>query len=135
VLLLWFVSAATAQTSRASDEAAIRATVTDYIDGYYLSDAARIERSLHPHYAKRTIGESNGELIIIDKTGMEMVEEVRNKKEVTPASLQKKEISILAVDGDVAAVKLVAAAWINYMTLWKQNGQWKILSVVKRNQP
>jgi Putative lumazine-binding len=133
ILSLSFVTAITAQPNRASDEAAIRATVIDYIDGYYLSDPARMERSLHSHYSKRTISESNGELMIVDKTGMEMVQEVRNKREVTPALQRKKEISILVIDADVASVKLVATAWTNYITLFKQNGEWKILSVVKRN--
>jgi len=135
IVTLSFVSAITAQPNHASDdEAAIRATVTDYIDGYYLSDAARMERSLHPRYLKHTISGSNGDLTIIDKSGLEMVQEVRNKKEVTPASKRKKEISIFAIEGDVASVKLVATAWTNYITLLKQNGEWKILSVVKRNQ-
>jgi hypothetical protein len=136
IFSLSFASVVTAQPNHASnDEAAIRATVTDYIDGYYLSDSVRMERSLHPHYLKHTISGSNGDLRITDKSGMEMVQEVRGKKEVTPASQRRKEISIFAVDGDIASVKLVATAWTNYMTLLKQNGEWKILSVVKRNQP
>lgn len=117
----------------ASDEAAIRATVADYIEGYYLSDPVRMERSLHPHYLKHTISTSDGQLNVIEKRGTDMVLEVRNKKEVTPASQRKKEITIFAVDGDVASVKLVATAWTNYITLLKQSGEWKILSVVKRN--
>ncbi len=130
-----FAWTSTAQPDRTSDDkAAIRAAVTDYIEGYYLNDAVRMERSLHPHYLKHTISGSNGDLKIVDKSGMEMVQEVRNKKEVTPVSERKEEISIFAIDGDVASVKLVATHWINYMTLSKQNGQWKIISVVKRNQ-
>ena len=74
-----------AQPDCASDDkAAIRATITDYIESYYLNDAARRERSLHPHYLKQTIDGSNGELTITDKTGIEMVREVRNKEEITP---------------------------------------------------
>ena len=125
----------TAQPNHAAvDEAAIRATVSDYIEGYYLSDPVRMERSLHPRYLKHTITGSDGHLNVIEKRGTEMVREVRNKKEVMPASQRKKEITILAVKGDVASVKLVATAWTDYMTLLKQNGEWKILSVVKRNQ-
>lgn len=133
LLSLSFVSALTAQPYR-SDEAAIRATVSDYIDGYYLSDPVRMERSLHPRYLKHTISGADRHLNIIEKRGIDMVQEVRNKKGVTPASQRKKEITIFAVDGDVASVKLVATAWTNYITLLKQNGEWKILSVVKRNQ-
>ena len=133
LILLLFLAAA--QPSRASDDkAAIRATIANYIQGYYLSDAARMERSLHPHYLKHTIGGSNGELNIADKSGMEMVQEVRNKKEVTPVSDRREEITIFDIAGDVASTKLVATHWINYMTLLKQDGEWKILSVVKRNQ-
>jgi len=132
ILLLFLASA---QPGRASDDkAAIRATIANYIEGYYLSDAARMERSLHPHYLKHTISGSSGELNTADKSGMEMVQEVRNKKEVTPVSDRKEDITIFDIAGDVASAKLVAAHWTNYMTLLKQDGEWKILSVVKRNQ-
>jgi hypothetical protein len=131
--LLW--TAAAAQPARATDDkTAIRATIADYIEGYYLSDAARMERSLHPHFLKHTISGSRGELNIADKIGMEMVQEVRNKKEVTPVSDRKEDITIFDIAGDVASAKLVAAHWTNYMMLLKQDGEWKILSVVKRNQ-
>ena len=124
-----------AYPARASDDkAAIRATIADYIEGYYLSDVARMERSLHPHFLKHTISKSSGELNIADKSGMEMVQEVRNKKEPTPVSDRKEEITIFDIAGDVASAKLVATHWTNYMTLLKQDGEWKILSVVKRNQ-
>ncbi len=131
-----FLNAAAAHTEQpaSDDKAAIRVAITDYIQGYYLSDPIRMERSLHPHYLKHTISGSNGNLQITEKTGPEMVEEVRTKDELTPESDRKKEISILDLNCDVASVKLVAAYWTNYMTLCKQNGQWKILSVVKRNQ-
>jgi hypothetical protein len=130
-----FASTSTAQPDRASDDkAAIRATITDYIEGYYLNDTARMERSLHPHFLKHTISGSNGQLKITDKTGTEMVQEVRNKGQLTPVSERKKEITIFDINGDTASAKLVATQWTNYMTLLKQNGAWKIISVVKRNQ-
>ncbi len=125
---------ASASSSRASDDkTAIRTAVADYIEGYYLSDAVRMERSLHPHFQKHTISGSQAEVSIADKSGMEMVQEVRNKKEVTPVADRKEDITIFDIAGDVASVKLVASHWTNYMTLLKQDEQWKILSVVKRN--
>jgi putative lumazine-binding protein len=134
VLSLSLIGAATKADRASDDKATIRAAIADYIEGYYSCDAARMERSLHPHFLKHTISSSAGDLNIADKTGMEMVQEVRNKKKVTPVSDRKEEITIFAVDSDVASAKLVAIQWINYMTLLKQNGQWKIISVVKRNQ-
>lgn len=132
---LGFIHAANAEADRASeDKAAIRATVADYIAGFCLNDAGRMERSLHPHFLKHTLSGSKGELAIVDKTGIEMVQEVRNKENVTPVSDRKEEITIFDIDGDVASAKLVATHWTNFMTLLKQNGEWKILSLVKRNQ-
>ena len=135
VWLILLLIVASARPGRASDDKAdIRATVADYIEGYYLSDAARMERSLHPHFLKHTISGAQAELSIIDKSGMEMVQEVRNKKEVTPVADRKEDITIFDIAGDVASVKLVASHWTNYMTLLKHDGQWKILAVVKRNE-
>ena len=93
-----------------------------------------MERSLHPIYLKHTVSGSGGDVKGVEKRGVDMVQEVRNKKDVTPEPYRKEDITILDVSDDVASVKLVATAWTNYMTLLKQNGTWKILSVVKRNQ-
>jgi Putative lumazine-binding len=62
VALLALNFAHASQQQKTSDETAIRATITDYIEGYYTGDAGRMERSLHPHYLKHTISESDGHL-------------------------------------------------------------------------
>ena len=116
------------------DKTAIRGAILDYIEGYYLSDPVRMERSLHAAYLKHTVSGSGGDVKVVEKRGVDMVQEARNKKDVTPEAQRKEDITILDVSGDVASVKLVATAWTNYITLLKQNGAWKILSVVKRNQ-
>ena len=123
------------QQQKTSDEAAIRATVTDYIEGYYTGDAGRMEKSLHPHYLKHTISGSNGQLKMTEKTGLQMVQDVRlhGPSEVT-ASEKKELITILDVTGDVASAKLVTEHWVDHMTLSKWNGEWKIVSVVLREQ-
>jgi len=38
-----------------TDETAIMRTVQDYIEGWNEGDAARMERSLHPHLVKRWV--------------------------------------------------------------------------------
>ena len=37
------------------DEAAIKATALDYLEGWYSGDAERMERALHPDLAKRIV--------------------------------------------------------------------------------
>lgn len=128
--LLLLNVAATPQKN--SEEAAVRATVSDYIEAYYTGDAARMERSLHPHYMKHTISESDGKLRMSETTGLQMVQEIRSGPADLPATERKEEITVLDVTGDIATAKLVTSHWTDYLTLTKWNGQWKIVSVVLR---
>jgi len=132
VLLVVNLPAVT-QSQKTSDESAIRAAVTDYIEGYYQGDAARMEKSLHPHYLKHTISGSDGKLRMTEWTGLQMVQDVRANGPVDlPASKKKGQITVLDIAGDIASAKLVTAHWTDYLTLSKWNGEWKIVSVVLR---
>ena len=116
-----------------TDEEAVRATITNYIEAYYTGDAGRMEKSLHPHYLKHTISGSDGKLRMSEWTGLQMVQDVRTHPPSSlPASERKQQITVLDITGDVASAKLVTARWVDYMTLSKWNGEWKIVSVVLR---
>lgn len=116
-----------------SDEAAIRATVTDYIEGYYTGDPDRMERSLHPHYLKHTISGPAGHLRMTEWTGLQMVQQVRtNGPADLPLTERKERITVLDVAGDIASAKLETAHWVDYLTLSKWHDDWKIVSVVLR---
>jgi hypothetical protein len=128
-----FLHLSTAQDRKPSDESMIRATVADYIEAYYTGDAGRMERCLHPHYLKHTISNSDSGLKMTEKTGSQMVEDVRANGAADLSAAEKKEqITVLDVSGDVASAKLVTTYWVDYLTLAKWNGQWKIVSVVLR---
>ena len=55
LLLLTLLTVPAAADSKASpeDEAGIRATALDYVEGYYEGNPDRMEQALHPHLAKR----------------------------------------------------------------------------------
>jgi hypothetical protein len=129
--LLFLNVAATSQKN--SEETAVRATVTDYIEAYYTGDAARMEQSLHPHYMKHTISESDGKLRMTETSGLQMVQDIRSGAADLPASERKEEITVFDVTGDIASAKLITSHWTDYLTLTKWNGQWKIVSVVLRD--
>jgi len=114
-----------------ADSDAIRATVNDYIQSYYTRDAARMERALHPHYLKHTISGSADSLKMTEKTGLQMVEDVRSGRPF-PADQRGEQITVLDINGDIASAKLVTPGWVDYLTLTKWNGEWKIVSVVLR---
>lgn len=112
------------------DSSAVRATVRDYIEAYYTGDAPRMEQTLDPHYLKQMI---HGDIPIRQKTGPEMVREVRsNGPSDLPPADKTEQISVLDVSGNIASAKLVTPHWVDYMTLSKSDGAWKILSVVQR---
>jgi Putative lumazine-binding len=121
-----------AQNSETSndDYAAVRATVTNYIEAYYAGDAHRMEQTLHPHYLKHMI---HGSIPMREKTGDEMVREVRTNGAVdSPHSDRTEQVKVLDVAGNLASAKLITPHWIDYMTLSKTSDGWKILSVVQR---
>ncbi len=130
---LFFSLTNTAQekSGAASDDtSAVRATVTNYIEAYYTGDAARMERTLHPHYLKHKI---HGDILMREQTGPQLMESARNGDGTRMSPEQRKEeVTVLDVVGDMASAKLVTPGWVDYLTLSRANGEWKILSVVQQ---
>jgi hypothetical protein len=113
-----------------NDKFAVRDTVTNYIEAYYTGDARRMEQTLHPHYLKHMI---HGEIPMREKTAAQMVEEVRSHGVPDiPQAQRTEQVSVLDVAGDIASAKLVTPGWVDYVTLTKSGGDWKILSIVQR---
>jgi hypothetical protein len=114
----------------ADDTSAVRATVTNYIEAYYTGDARRMEQTLHPHYLKHMI---HGTIPVREKTAAEMVKEVRSRSiPDIPQAARTEQVSVLDIAGTIASAKLITPGWVDYMTLSKVDGAWKILSVVQR---
>ena len=129
-LLLNITTNAQQSKSPVDDSAAVRTTVTNYIEAYYTGDARRMEQTLHPHYLKHMI---HGDIPVREKTGSEMVREVRTHGPADlPQSNKTEEVTVLDVAGSIASAKLVTPGWVDYMTLEKVNADWKILAVVQR---
>lgn len=120
-----------AQETKASNDAiAVRATVTNYIEGYYTGDAQRMEQTLHPHYLKHVI---HAAIPMREMTGPEIIKGLRAEGVPDlPAASKTEHVTVLDVAGDIASAKLVTPGWTDYMTLSRVDGQWKILSVVQR---
>ena len=131
-LLLFFTLSINAQDNKTSsdDASAVRATVTNYIEAYYIGDAARMEQTLHPHYLKHKI---HGDVPMREQTGPQVVQAVRDGGGThMPQAQRTEQVTVLDVAGNIASAKLVTPGWVDYMTLSKVNGDWKILSVVQR---
>jgi hypothetical protein len=132
-LLLLLNSATSAQNAKTSSDesSAVRASVTNYIEAYYLGDANRMQQTLHPHYLKHVI---HGSIPMREKTAAEMVAAVGKGPANILQSQQTEQINVLDVSGSIASAKLVTPGWVDYITLLKENGRWKILSAVQKLQ-
>ena len=124
---------AIAQIASPDENAAIKQTALDYIEGWYAGDAARMERALHPELAKRMISTDpkTGRSQFNHMGAMALVQRTRDgggKK--TPPDRQLKEVTILDRYNDAAVVKIVASDWIDYLEIAKFNGEWKIINVL-----
>jgi Putative lumazine-binding len=131
LLLLFILNLSGTAQNKTSDYANVHATVTDYIEGYYTGDAARMDKTMHPHFLKHVI---HGTIPIRQKTASQMMNEVRTAGVPVdlPQAERTEQVTVLDVAGNIASVKLVTPHWVDYVTLSKLDGQWKILSVVQR---
>jgi hypothetical protein len=131
--VLW-VQPAVAQTS--ADSAAIVETALDYIDGFYTSDAARMERALHPELAKRIVVTQGGESRLRDMTAEQLVQATAGggAKQI-PEEARREDVSILDIYENVASMRIDAGPWIDYLHVARWNGDWKIVNVLWEMAP
>ncbi len=131
VLVLSVAVLAWGSTSASNEKAAIAAVAQNYMDAYYTADAARMQKTLHPDFHKRTLQIVNGRTEISEDTVQSIVEGVRlgSGKEI-PIAERVQKIEVLDVYGDAASVKVVTGRWIDYMHLSRLNGEWRVLDVV-----
>jgi hypothetical protein len=129
---------AMAQTTPADDNAGITKTALNYIEGWYEGDAARMESALHPELAKRMIytDPKTGRSQFNHMGAMALVQGTRRGGgSKTPKEQQLKEVTILDRYQGAAVVKINASEWIDYLSVAKVNGEWKIINVLWELKP
>jgi hypothetical protein len=88
---------AIAQIASPDDDAAIKKTALDYIEGWYTGDAPRMERALHPELAKRmiSIDSKTGRSQFNQMGAMALVQRTRDDGgKATPSDRQDRMISV-----------------------------------------
>jgi hypothetical protein len=138
LLALALALPAGAVQQQANEEAAIRATALDYVEGWYTADAARMERALHPELAKRIVNTNpqNKRSILGQQSAMTLVQNTRNGggKDTPPEQMQK-DVVVLDIFQNAASVRATMSGWIDYMHMAKWNGRWVIVNVLWEQKP
>lgn len=137
-IVLLIATVAVAQTGTSDESAAITKTALNYIEGWYEGDAARMESALHPELAKRMIytDPKSGRSQFNHMGAMALVQGTkRGGGTQTPKEKQLKEVTIPDRFNNAAVVKIVASDWIDYLSVAKVNGEWKIINVLWELKP
>lgn len=133
----WKAEAQTTNVS-AADQAAIKQTALDYIEGWYEGNAERMERALHPELAKRIVrtNPQNGQSRLDQMSALSLVLGTRRGGgKSTPEERRQKQVTILDIYENAASAKIVASDWIDYLHLAKFNGRWVIVNVLWELKP
>ena len=131
------INAASGQAQTAADSSAIVATALDYIDGFYTSDAARMERALHPELAKRIVVDPAGpESRLQNMSAEQLIDATAGGGAARiPDDAKKTDVSILDIYNNIASVRIDAGVWIDYLHVARWNGEWKIVNVLWEMAP
>ena len=114
----------------------VKAAVLDYVDGLYLVDSTRIQKSVDP--TLRKIGYSanrKGKVFHMTYDQLVSLAARWNKDGKSANEKSPKKIEIYDINSLTASAKLTAAWGIDYFHLSKVDGQWKILNVMWQSLP
>lgn len=137
ILVFTFVAAAPRHQTPA-DKAAVQQAALDYLEGIYLVDPARIERSVHPDLTKRGFWREPSKPTYEPQSTMTYAQLMAlaaswNKAGTRDTSVRKVEV--LDVMDQTATAKVTASWGIDHMQLAKYDGRWKIINIVWQAHP
>jgi hypothetical protein len=119
-------------TDHSAEEPAIKACVLDYLEGWFTSDAARMERALHPSLFKcrlQPLPGTDAEILdIVDASAL--ITYTAHNQAWVEGKEGVKEMKILYNDGRIAVVHAVSDGFYDVCGLIKVDGRWKLLQVL-----
>ena len=117
-----------------ADEDAIRAVVSDYVEGWFDGDAGRMERALHPELAKRCRGiEGDDPDALETLSAAEMIDATADGEgRREDAADRRIEVKIEYLSGDIASVTCLNHVFVDLLHLIRMPEGWRIVSSVWR---
>jgi hypothetical protein len=112
----------------------IVATATDYIESWLDGDAERMARCLHPELAKRSVeaDPATGAWVVENLTRDQMVAFTAEGEGTT---LERPyELSIFDAYGDIASVRVLSSAYMDYLHIARFGSGWLIRNALWQNR-
>jgi len=135
---LTLAPAAPLPQTTSSDKDAVHQAALDYVDGLYLADPARIERSVHAGLTKHgfyraAAGAPYGPMGTMTYAQLVALAGTWNKDGKRDLTIKKVEVLDVM---DQTAVAKVSANWgVDHMQLAKFDGRWKIVNILWQSHP
>jgi hypothetical protein len=113
-----------------ADEDAVRAAVSDYIEGWFDGDATRMEQALHPELVKRCRGiEGNDPDALETLSARDMIDataEGEGRREDTAD--RRIEVKIEHLSGGIASVTCLSHRYVDLLHLIRMPEGWRIVN-------
>lgn len=118
----------------------VKAAILDYVEGLYLVDSTRIDKSVDKKLRKIGYWYNPDKKQYLDNlemthTQLSNLASNWNKSRKRVDEDSPKEIEIFDINSKIASAKLTAEWGIDLFHLAKVNGQWKIMNVIWQSQP
>ena len=112
------------------DRQRIVASATDYIESWIAGDGDRMARCMHPELVKRSVkqGQQTGGCEVETLRRAEMVDETAAGEGAVDVG--PYEVSVMDAYGDGAAVRVLSAAYMDYLQMVRCGEAWLILNVL-----
>ena len=117
-----------------SDEDAVRATVLDYVEGWFDGTTERMERALHPELVKRCQGiEGDDPDALETLSATDMIEATADgtgRRE--DAEDRQIAVEITYLSGDIASVTCVCHRYVDLLHVLRTPAGWRIVNALWR---
>jgi putative lumazine-binding protein len=124
----------TDETVSPEDDAAIRACLLDYFDGWFDGNAERMDRALHPGLAKHALAQGPTREEILNVTTKDEMVAATERGQGRQRDLPDRaiRIDITGVSGDIASATVHSAVYVEYALLARTSDGWRITGTLWR---
>lgn len=109
--------------------AQVAQAATQYFEAWFEGDPVRMRSVLHPDLSKRRTVEPGGASLSLDEDTAEGLVALAGAGPHPPAT-PGQDVTVLDVSGDIAAVKVVSAPFVEYLHLARFGDRWLIVNAL-----
>jgi hypothetical protein len=112
------------------DRAAIRQAALDYAEGFYEGNVERMARAVHPALLKRGLLPPGVPDRFLQLMNAETLIDLTSSARGRPAADRHLDFALFDRGDDVASARIFTEQFNDYLLLAKQDGRWRIVSVL-----